>query len=486
MRFRTFLGVLLAVVVAIAVAYLSNLNSDLLATRFAVTPQTSVPLHTALLVAFLAGFLPVVSALLTQTLRRDLAARRARRLERQAKSLDMSFRRAVDYEADGLFQRAAAELENVLAERPEDFSTLVRYGEVLRRLGRTEEAMEVHRRASVLYPQSVAVLYQLSQDYAARGDLEVAEQIRDRILRDFPAQGLAELRSRRAAHLGAESWREAREAHEAIEKLLGDQEVPAERDQELAVVAGLEYQRAVSLLEEDRFDEAGKLLDKILAREPRFVPALILAGEVERLKDDPDGAVAAWCRGFEATGSPVFLLRIEDHFIERNEPLEAISTLHALRDAAASNVLPRFFLGRLYYRLEMHEEAQRSLAGLAEELEESPTYHFLMGRIQEKLGRSEEALAAFRTGMQRAGVTHTDFVCRVCQRSHAEWSDRCVECGSWNSIDLDFEQGPYTAEELGVRLAPVRAIYDRYRAWSEAPLESAPQTAPDGSPKAGS
>lgn len=461
MRVRTFLGILLAVVAAIAVSYISNLNTDLLATRFAATPTVSVSLAWALIFCFLLGFLPTVTILLIQTLKKDLANRRARRREREAKSLDHSFRRAVDYQYDGLWGKASAELEGLLAERPEDFSMLLRYGEVLRSRGRTEEALEVHRRASVLYPRSVAVLYQLADDYSASGENEVAEQIRDRILRDFSGQGLQGLRRKRNELLSRLEWREAMRAQDRIGALIAEGGDVSELEKEGAVQTGLAYQRAVTLLKEDRTEEAEELVDGILGEEPRFVPALILRGEVELVRDSPDMAIAAWRRGFEASGSPVFLLRIEDHFIEREQPLEAISTLHALRDVGESDLLPRFFLGRLYYRLEMHDEAHKVLESLSEELGESPSFHFLMGKVRQRRGETELAMQSYLECAQRAGASTGEFVCRACNRHTPDWRDRCEACGSWNSVELDFAEEAFSAAELGVRLAPAQAIYER-------------------------
>ncbi len=462
MRFRTFLGVLLAVVAALAVSYISNLNTDLLADRFAVTPTASVSLATALLIAFLVGFLPTVAALLTQTLRKDLAGRRARRIEREAKSMEHSFRRAIDYQSDGLWGKASAELEGLLGERPEDFSVLLHYGEVLRSQGRADEALEVHRRASVLYPRSVALLYELADDYSARGETEVADQIRERILRDFPGQGLRCLRRKRNEFLSLFDWREAMRTQEKIEALVGDSGDASEGEKEAAVRIGLTYQQAITLLEEERTEEAQELLDTILAQEPRFVPALILKGEVERVREEPDAAVSVWRRGFEITGSPVFLLRIEDHFIEGEQPLEAISTLHALRDVGESDLLPRFFLGRLYYRLEMHDEAQKVLEGLSDALEGSPSFHYLLGRVRQRRGDTQLAMVSYRECIQKSGNAAGEFVCRACSHHTGDWSDRCEACGSWNSVELDFAEETFSADELGVRLAPAQVVYDRH------------------------
>ena len=198
MRLRTFVGILVALLVVVAVSYLSNQNVELLSQRFEITSQRSIPLYAVVLAVFLLGFLPVVSVLLVRTLRGDLALRRERRLSREAKSRRGSFRRAVDYQVDGQWSRAAAELSALLAEQPEEFAALLLHGEVLRHQGKAQEALEVHRRASVLYPHSVAVLYQLAEDYEVLGDVEVAHQIRDRILRDYPGDELQVLRRRRS------------------------------------------------------------------------------------------------------------------------------------------------------------------------------------------------------------------------------------------------------------------------------------------------
>jgi len=459
MRPRTFIGILLALLVAVTVSYLSNLNSGLLTSNFRLTRTGSVPVYLALIGAFLAGFLPPVSVLLTQTLRRDLQARRNRRLSREARSLRQVFRRAVDLQADGQWARSASELESFLAERPEDFAGLMRYGEALRHLGRASEAVEVHRKASVLYPQSVAVLYQLAEDYDADGQSEVAHQIRDRVLRDFQGVGLPVLRRRRNSALAARDWREASRLQERVESLLAESGDQGELGHEREVRMGLLYQRGVDLLRSERIDEAQEIFRQLLAQEPRFLPALIMQGEAELLRESPDAALAEWSRGYESTGSPVFLQRIEDHFIELEAPLDAIETLHRLMAATENDLLPRFFLGRLYYRLEMHEEALRVLAELRERIQSSPTYHFLLARIHERRGEMDKAVQALSACVGEAGIVAREYVCHVCRTLYPDWMDRCESCGSWNSIEMDFEEEKITAEELGLRPGPIWAIY---------------------------
>ena len=458
MRIRTFAGVLLALVSIVSVSFLAHLNFDLLQGEFKLSSTVTIPVYAALLVAFLAGFLPTVGVLLTQTLRRDLTDRRARRKSRQERSLEGGFRRAVDFSADGQWDRALDELDTVLADRPQDFSTLLLHGEILRNRGDAAEALEVHRRASVLYPRSVVVLLELAEDYDSLGDSVVSEQIRDRILRDFPGLGLQILRRRRDRALEDGKWREAERLQERISAI---QVEDAEEASDQAVTLGLEYQRALADLENDRFTEAERLLDSVLQRESRFVPALILRGEAELLRGQTEAAIERWREGFLETGSPVFLQRIEDHFIEREQPIEAIDTLHQVINTSDSALLPRFFLGRLFYRLEMHDEALRALEDLAEEISTSPTFHLLLARIHHRRGDTSAAVESYLQCVREAGLAGAGFICGACHQRYSDWRDRCGECGSWGSVELNFELERFSPENLGVRQAPVWAHYSR-------------------------
>ena len=455
MRVKTYLGLLFSVVLIVSASYLTHQNRELLYEPFRLGPQTAVPLYLVLLAVFLAGFLPTVTVLLVQTLKRDLGLRRERRQRREARSLRASFRRAIDHKADGQWARAATELETVLAKQPEDFDALLRYGEALRHVGRVEEALEVHRRASAAYPQSIAILYQLAEDYEARGEAGVAEEIRARVLRDAPGSGLAVFRRRRSAALAAGDFPEAERLHERVTELLREAGDEHGLQSETAIGQGLAYQRGVRALEEDGVEEAVAIFRELLAQEPRFVPAAIMLGEAALVRGDEEAALVEWRQGYVSTGSPVFLQRIEDHFIESEHPAKAIETLRGLIAQAANDLLPRFFLGRLYYRLEMHEEALRVLEGVGERIHSSPTYHFLLARIHERRGEMRRAVESYLTCVRQLGITAADYVCRVCRRQYEEWSDRCVECGSWNAVEMDFEEERLSAEELGVREAPI-------------------------------
>jgi lipopolysaccharide biosynthesis regulator YciM len=476
MRLRSFFGLLVAVGAAFVAAYHVRLNGALLDERFRLGEELSIPLWGALLGAFLAGFLPVATVLVVDTLRQELALRRERRERRERESREATYRRGVDLAADGQLVRAANEFEAFLAASPEAFGGLLRYGAILRELGRAGEAVEVHRRASRLYPSSVAVLYELAEDYAALGDVEVARETLGRIVREVPGAGLEVLRRRRTDAIGRRDWAEAAKLHEKITAMLSEAGDTRALTRDAGLTLGLDYQRGVLLLEDELSGEAAELFRRLLAHEPRFLPARIMLGEAELLAERPDEAIAIWRAGYLETGSPVFLQRIEDHFIEREEPLAALETMRALIHAADNDLLPRFFLGRLYYRLEMLDEAQRTLTGLGERIRSSPTYHFLRGSIELRQSHLEAAVSAYADCLSELGLGSAEYVCRVCQHKTPDWRDFCARCRSWNSIELDFEEERLSPEELGVQPMPVWGVYEDSGELSLAALEPDPES----------
>lgn len=448
MKLRTYLGILLTVVLVIAASYLATRNAAMLQAPFGITSSRSIPMWLALVGVFLIGFLPVGTALFVQSLERDLKKRRTRRTARETESLDSRFRRALDFRADGQWSRAVALLEEVLTERPEDWTALSAYGEALRHLGRVDEALDVHRRASVLYPHSVALLYQLAEDYEAQGDDAVADEVRSRILRDFPESALRASRRRRGEAMASKSWEDAARWQDRIEKLLASTVDPPPGD--AGVARGIAYQRAVLSLENEQPAAAASSLEAILEAEPRFVPAGIMLGEAQLMRDDEAAAITAWRRGYLETGSPVYLQRLEDHFIEGQAPTQAIGTLRELIAETDNDVLVRFFLGRLYMRLEMPDDAMKVLDSIGEPMDASPTYHYLLGRLNQRLEQPSRALGSFLRAFRRLGMARTRFLCHSCGRRADAWQDRCESCGVWNSVEVDIEAERLSPEALGL------------------------------------
>ena len=65
------------------------------------------------------------------------------------------------------------------------------------------------------------------------------------------------------------------------------------------------------------------------------------------------------------------------------------------------------------------------------------------------------AVESYLACIRQLGLDRADYMCKVCRTRSAEWNDRCDSCGSWNSIELDFEEEHLSPPQLGVRETPV-------------------------------
>ena len=449
----------MALLAVVSVAYLSNQNVELLSQPFQVAGERYVPLYTAFVIVFLLGFLPVVTLLLVHTLRQDLARRRQRRFDRETQSWQASFRRAVDFQADMQYERASEELERVLADQPDDFSALLRYGAVLRNRGRVDDALEVHQRSAVLYPQSAAVILELIEDYESRGEPDVVAQLQDRLLRDFQGNGLVILRRRLSEALARQDWDTASVTQERIDNLhkggVGDQS-----QFDTATRHILRYQSAVRLIEEGNRAQARDQLEELSGENPESIPVLMTLADLSMLEGRIDEALRQWRGIFSRTESATVLQRIEDRCIEIGDPMRAIETLQGIISTAKDDLLPRFFLGQLYARLEMHQEALKVLEGIRTRGVDSPALLLLVGELRQRRGDTAAAVDAYRSSMEVLGLTTRRYPCGACGSIHHSWSAICTECGTFGLIELELELDEHRDDETSIGIHRSWPVYD--------------------------
>jgi tetratricopeptide (TPR) repeat protein len=209
-------------------------------------------------------------------------------------------------------------------------------------------------------------------------------------------------------------------------------------------------------MKQSRFRDAAALFKRLAKDEPSFTPAHLQWGRAVERDGNLKEALEIWQQGFKATGSPVFLSAIEDHLLDRESPRQAIEVLEALAHTARRPLLPRFYLGCLFLRLEMIDEAHRQFESIRGEAEGLPVYHYYRGLVLERRGAVPGAAVAFRSALERLALPRIEYECSVCQKRYARWVDRCERCGEWNRVTVLLPGGG--PPEEGISSAPVYTV----------------------------
>ncbi len=452
MKIRTVVYLMTGTILVAALSVLYSLNQEILSRPLVLGRGLSLPVwFSFLLVSGVSMLVPLLVGLL-RDVRRMLGGLTARRRLRSQQEAEERYLQGVESMLNGREERALEHFNAVLQVEPDHFEALLKGGEVLRTMRRHAEAIEYHRRAARAKEGDLRPLYSLVSDYEESGAIENAKAILNRIIEISPKRSLTAYRKYRAICISEAAWDRAWEIQQKIEDLLS--EMGRSRKGEKKYHLGIRYMLAQRLIEQGKEREAIGLLRRLARMEATFVPAHLRLGQALAAVRQPEEAVEVWEEGYQATGHPVFLSTIEDHYLREEKPRRAIEALKAAVWKSQKDIIPRFFLGKLYYRLEMVDEALQQFAQMKGQVTYFPALHYYLAKIMERQGDFREALKEFETVLQQSELLRVEYACATCARKYPAWVDYCDHCGDWNSVVVDFKE-ERGVEELGLSTAPV-------------------------------
>lgn len=452
MKIRTFLYILLGFFALGIVGYGLYLNHELLNAPFHLKGEHTVPLFMIVVSAFVLGFLLALIVGIVREGQLFVAKWRRRREDKRMMGVEERYFEGVQAVVEGREEDALRNFLRILEQSPNHFNALLKAGEVLLSMGRYAEAISYHQKAREVRPEDTRPLYSLAADHAAGGDVDKAKAILQKISEIRPRAAVSANRRLRELYMREGDWARALEMHGRA--LRANEGAKDAGPREARIGTGIRYQLAMKHLDDDKPKVALGLFQKLIKDEPGFIPAYIRVGEILREMGDDQEAATVWNHGFDETGSPIFLTVLEEHYLDREQPIEAIESLKACVARAKNDTLPRFFLGKLFFRLEMLDDALATLKTLEGRTAYAPTLHYLIGRINERRANFRAAAEQFRKVIKHLELVKLQYRCRGCQSQIGEWSDRCPKCEDWNTIEIDFRED-MTLQELGISSAPV-------------------------------
>jgi lipopolysaccharide biosynthesis regulator YciM len=452
MKIRTVLYLMFGAITVAVLSILYTTNSDTLNRHLFFGHGFSMPVWFCILMfGGVSMLVPLLFGVL-RDLRRVFGNLGARRRLRSQQEAEERYLLGVESMLNGREERALEHFTAVLAVEPDHFEALLKAGEVLRTLRRFPEAIEYHRRAARAKEGDLRPLYSLVSDYEESGAIENAKGVLNRIIDLNPKRSLTAYRKFRAICMNEGAWDRAWEIQQRIEGQLS--EMGRSTKPETKYHLGVRTMLAQRLIEQHKERDAIGILRRLSRMEPGFVPSHLSLGKALLAIGQPEEAVEVWEAGYQATGHPIFLSTIEDHYLKEEQPRKAIEALKSAIWKSKKDIIPRFFLGKLYYRLEMIDEALQQFAHLKGQVTHFPALHYYLAKIMERHGNFRESLKEMEVVLRQTEVLRVEYVCGTCARKYPAWVDHCDRCGEWNSVGIDFkEERP--VEELGISTAPV-------------------------------
>lgn len=328
---------------------------------------------------------------------------------------------------------ASVYFEKVLALKPNHSDSLLRLGSIFHASGDYAEAVKLHQRARNVDENNIETLFALAGDYEDSKRTEDALQILEDIL-ERDESSLRALTRIREIFLRTGNFEKAEDTQQRILKLSLPEK---ERTEEQARDVGLKYETGRMMLEEGNYEKAKRIFKAIIKQDSEFVPAYLGLGEALLEEEAIDEASSLWEEAYGQTGSVIFLHRLEDLYIKLGNPGKVINLYKTAFLKDPGNVTLHFFLGRLYYRLEMIDEAFEVLSSIDCSGGNVPDLNVLVGNIYVRRGQKDKAIQEFKKALGHSDQLFVPYKCSACSHASDEWSGRCPHCGSWNSFVVE-------------------------------------------------
>ncbi len=332
-------------------------------------------------------------------------------------------------EAAGFFQK-------VLAIDSNHVDTLLRLGISQLREKNPQEAVLLHQKARNLEPNNQEVLFALAADYEETKRYDDALKVYQEIVsRD--GSNLTALIRMRDLYQRINNWQDL---YETQRRLIANPLSPAEQEVEHRKLVGFKYEFGRSLLEAGDTERAKKIFRGVIKLDKDFIPAYLGLGEVFLDENKVKDAAELWEKSYRITSSIVLLHRLEDLYLRQGEPGKAIELYKQAVTWRPQDISLKFFLGKLFYRLEMVDEAFDILSSVDWGDKEFPDVHKLLGNIYLRRGSLGLAASEFKKALGFKKQIIIPYVCFNCELKTTGWSGRCPNCGKWNSLGVNLEK----------------------------------------------
>lgn len=333
-------------------------------------------------------------------------------------------------------------LQEILKEEPDHIDALIRLGDLAIKEEDYKTALKYYKKAYELDPKNIIPLFSLEDIMEKLNENELALKYVEQIINLEPDNLMAHYKMRnileKIANTEGESsnksrWEELINIQKKIIKLVPDYK-KAEEEKKLI---GYTYEYGRVNLESGDIEEAGRIFSNLIKSSPNFIPAYLGAVEVLFSQGEAEEAIQLLQKAYEELKSKLLLIRLEDLLISLGDPKRLIQFYLKIINKEQQDVELKYLLGRLYYRLEMIDDAIEAFSSIDPALCSTPRLYCIKGYLYLRRNQTAKALSEFKELCPENKVSNITYICNECHSTFEEWAGRCSVCGAWNSFNVD-------------------------------------------------
>ena len=385
--------------------------------------------------SFVLGAMLVFIGTLARDAKRAIEDYLKSRQRRKGESLKEELNKGMDVFLRGDLAKAKTHFIEVLKRDPMQIDLYLRLSEIALQEGHDQDALHWLGRAELIDMRNIDILLRQAGVYQRMKRFDEAIRVLNRAI-GLDETNLSGLKSLRQIFLDSRRWEEAIRIQRSILKFTKGKQ--AEEEENLFYL-GLKYERARDLLSrggEQNLENALKEVKEIVRERKTFQPGFVLLGDIYLQMGRWASAGKVWGKSFTRFKSIVFILRLEELYLGREDPSTLLRIYQRVLEHHPENWVLAFFYAKLCLRLEMLEEALEGINEISLRVKDFPALHRLLAEIYLHKKDFGRAAQEFERTFELSGTSHLSFFCTTCERESKEWIAYCPQCHQWSTYTI--------------------------------------------------
>jgi lipopolysaccharide biosynthesis regulator YciM len=347
--------------------------------------------------------------------------------------LDNSVNKAFDAYIKGQYDKGIDLIKKYLLNYPNNLNAYILLAKIYKHKGKIKDSENALNKALEIEKENITVLNEAGNLYKLNKDYDKAIFYLNKAL-EYAPDNLYAITQLKDIFIKKEEWKNAYRMSKLFLSQSKDKEINKKEEQ---VMLGLKYEFGKYLLEsEGDTERSAKRFNQVISQNKNFVPAYISLGDVFIKKGKEREAFDLWERAFLKTGNLALIIKIEDVSIKTNHPENIIKFYQELVYDNPEKWEYRLFLGKLYIRLEMIDEAISNLTAIPLSIFKDNSLNMLLAECYFKRGKYNDASVNFRKALKNQFPVKLPFVCSNCGFVSYSYSSICPSCNLWSTFNI--------------------------------------------------